>query len=155
MGAEVTAAASRAEYESALGAFLVAFNGIENAAFEMMVLALKIADLKETPAWINDNSFDRKMQYLTLISLRFPEIASPELSSELSALGAERNRLAHGHFEQNPIDDSYAVVSRRALKQKYFDVPVETIDAFTKRARATQVALRRFLGFYWHEEIAP
>jgi hypothetical protein len=155
VGAEVMAAASQSEYESALGAFLVAFNGIENATFEMMVLALKKAGLKEIPQWIDDNSFDRKMQYLTLISLRFPEIASPELISELRALAGERNKLAHGHFDQNPADDSYVVVARRKMKQTYLDVPTENIDALTRRARKAEVALRRFFAFYWHEEIAP
>jgi hypothetical protein len=47
------------------------------------------------------------------------------------------------------------VVLRRKMKETYSDVPVETIDALTKRARNAEVALRRFVVFYWHENVAP
>jgi hypothetical protein len=64
VGAEVTTAGGQADYEAALGAFLVAFNGIENAAVETIVLALKKAGREEISPWITDSSFERTSKTL-------------------------------------------------------------------------------------------
>jgi hypothetical protein len=109
---------------------------------------MKKAGRAETPAWMAGIAFEQKVQSLELISLRFPEIASSRLISDLRALGSERNSLAHGHFDQNPVDARYVVVTR---KRKRRDMPVERIRV-TKQAEKANNQLRRFEAFYWFEE---
>ncbi len=138
------------EYEAALGAFLLAFNRMDNTVSDVIVLALKKAGREEIPRSIaEEDRFARKVQNLDLISLRFPDIASQSLIAELRALGSERNNLAHGHFDQYPFGGGYDVVTR----QKRLEVSVEKIRMLTERAEKAYHQVRRFEAYYWHEEL--
>ena len=137
------------EYEAALGAFLLAFNRVDNTVSDIIVLALKKAGREEIPRSIaEEDRFARKVQNLDLISLRFPEIASQSLIAELRTLGSERNNLAHGHFDQNLFGGGYDVVAR----QKRLEVSVEKIRMLAERAEKVYHQVRRFEAYYWHED---
>ena len=138
------------DYEAALGEFLVAFNRIENTVSDIIVLALKKAGREEILGSMAWDTFDRKIRNLELISLRFQEIASLRLIAELRALGTERNQLAHGHFEQNPVDGSYVVVNRKNSRLK----PVEEIRVFTERTKKADHQLRFFVARDCFEDTA-
>jgi hypothetical protein len=138
------------DYEAALGAFLLAFNRMDNTVSDVIVLALKKAGREEIPKSIaEEDRFARKVQNLDLISLRFPEIASQSLLGELRALGSERNNLAHGYFDQNPFGGGYDVVAR----QRRLEVSVEKIHALAERAEKAYLQVRRFEAHFWHEDL--
>lgn len=150
-GPPETDAEIQVKYEAALGKFLVAFNRIENAASDIIILALKQADREDLHS-ISISSFAQKILYLELISLRFSEIASKSLVIELKALGAERNNLAHGHFDMSPIDNSYAIITK---KRQRLDMPVTKMRTLTERAEKAFQQLRTFEAHYWFEEPEP
>ena len=57
---------------------------------------------------------------------------------ELRGLASRRNDLAHGHFNQNPFDGSYEIVTDR----KDFPMPVSDLKRLTERAESAWDALR-------------
>ena len=138
------------DYEAALGEFLVAINRLENTASDIIVLALKKAKREEIISSVAKSSFAQRVLNLELISLHFPEIASQTLIKELRALGSERNDLAHGHFDQDPIGGSYKVVTQ---KKKPLDVPVKNIHQLTERAKKADQQLHTFVASYWFEDL--
>jgi hypothetical protein len=137
------------DYEAALGEFLIVFNQIENLVTDLIVLALRKAGREKLHQSLTGDFYAQKIIYLDLISLRFPEAASPPLIIALQALGNERNKLAHGHFEENPFDESYVIVSR----QKRLALPVSKIRRLTQQAETICSELRQSQVFFWFENI--
>ncbi len=134
------------DYEAALGQFLVAFNRIENVVGDVIVGALKKAGREEILGLMKGEMFARKVLILDLVSMHFPETACWTLTNELRSLGSERNKLAHGHFDQNPFDGSYHVVtSKKRLK-----MPLETIRKLTERAEKAYEQL--YTASFWFED---
>jgi hypothetical protein len=137
------------DYEAALGEFLVAFNRIENIVGDVIILALNKAGREEVLGLMKGELFARKVLILDLVSVHFPEVASWTLTSELRSLGSERNNLAHGHFDQNPFDGSYHVVT----SQKRLKMPLEKIRKLTERAHKAYDQLRSSQAFFWFEDL--
>lgn len=59
-------------------------------------------------------------------------------------MAGERNRLAHGHFDQNPFDGSYDVVTRN-IRCTY---SVERLDGLTEKADRCWDELRHASTYY-------
>jgi hypothetical protein len=59
-------------------------------------------------------------------------------------VAGERNRLAHGHFDQNPFDGSYDVVTR-SVRASY---SVETLDHLTEKANRCRDELSYAVAYY-------
>jgi hypothetical protein len=137
------------DYEAALGAFLVVFNAIENSVSDLIHLALKKSDRKEIAKFINGDNFFRKLIVLDLLTIAQPRIASKMLIEKLRALGTERNNLAHGHFDQNPFDGNYQVVTNRKTRS----IPIEQISKLTERAESACNELRDSVTFFHVEEL--
>lgn len=127
---------SREGYEAALGRFLVAFNRIENLISVLIMAALK--DLGRTDLIVDSCNVDlsRRIRNLELILLATPY---KQVFGEVKAIATERNKIAHGHFDQNPIDGRYAVTGRKpetsGQLQSYDHVTTEHIVALTRRAK--------------------
>lgn len=137
------------DYEAALGAFLVVFNAIENEMSDIIILALKKAGREEIYGSLNQNGFARKVTTLELLSVAYPQAASQTLLKELRNLAGERNNLAHGHFDQNPLDGSYQIVAGK----KVLSVPIEQIVELRKRAEKVWDELRSSAAFFWFDDI--
>jgi hypothetical protein len=72
-----------------------------------------------------------------------------DVSAEaLNAIANERNRLAHGHFDQNPYSGEYDVVT----KDKRWQYTVEKLDALSKRANDVWTSLRYAKAYYSFSE---
>jgi hypothetical protein len=132
------------DYEAALGAFLVIFNSIENVVSDLICLTLKKFDRENLLKSLEGDLFHRKLITLDLLSIAYPRVASNLLIEELRCLGAKRNNLAHGHFDQNPFDGSYQIVTSR----KAIPMPIAQILALTVRAEKAWNELRNSQVFF-------
>lgn len=126
------------DYEAALGAFLVAFNEIEHAVDYIIFLALQKSKREDILKHLSADSFRRKLVALDLISLAYSKELPKKLVDELRDLATCRNRLAHGHFHQNPFDGSYEIVTTR----HHLDMPIRQVERLTKRAQKASDTLR-------------
>ena len=133
------------DYEAALGAFLVTFNRIENTTNEIIHLALQTSERQDILKHIKDDFFNRRLVTLDLLSLTFPRPFSKDVIDELRHLTNARNHLAHGHFDQNPFDGEYEVVTG---KNKRRAMPVTAIQSLTKRAEAAWDKLRCIEAYF-------
>ena len=101
------------DYEAAFGAFLVAFNRIENTVNDIIILALQQSERADILKRVSGDSFRHKLITLDLIALAYPDALPQKIVNELAGLANHRNKLAHGHFHQNPFDGSYKIVTDR------------------------------------------
>jgi hypothetical protein len=137
-------------YEPALGAFLVVFNRIENTVSDLIWLALSKAGREDILRSLDGDLFSRKLTTLDLLSIAYPQVMpSKTLIEELRYLGAERNHLAHGHFDQNPFDGTYNIVTDR----KTLTVPVTKIVKLVERAEKAWDDLRNSRAFFWFDDL--
>lgn len=118
--------AIRTRYESALGQFILAYNEVDYRVSQVIrtdLIEHGQPDLAETASKGN------LMQRLEVLAILANTSKGNHLGqiplARLRSLNADRNNLAHGHFDQNPYDGSYTVV----LKEKTRDYPVERILA--------------------------
>ena len=139
------------DYESALGAFLVAFTQIENAVSDIIFLALEQANRKDILKRLQGDSFRKKLVTLELISLAHPRPLPKSAIDELHDLAAWRNKLAHGHFHQNPFDGSYEIMTDR--KRNPFPMPVMQLQQLTERADRAWDALRYAEAYFSFDDL--
>ena len=137
------------EYEAAVGAFLVTFNGIENTINEIIYLAMQKCERPNILKQLENDSFSRKLTTLELISLAFPKVAKKRLTDELRCIASQRNDLAHGYFKQNPFDGSYEIVTRGKSRSK----SAAEIDRLTERAGKCWHDLRYGVAHFEFEEL--
>jgi hypothetical protein len=127
--------AIRTDYEAALGQFIFAFNEVDYRLSQVIRSELSQRGFPDLAATASNGPFAQRLTTLEMLA------TSPK-GSRLSAspvrrlrsLNADRNNLAHGHFDQNPFDGSYAIV----LAKKTRDYPVACIRALA--AELTQIA---------------
>jgi hypothetical protein len=61
----------------------------------------------------------------------------------------ERNKLAHGHFDQNPFSGDYQIVHKNIRKE----YSVERLDVLTEQANMAWMALRYAEAFYTFTDV--
>lgn len=103
------------EYQAALGEFLVTFNQLENLLNEVIVELLRRR--QKDRLYREADMFDRKLDQLELISLAFHPLHSPDYA-RLRHLNAERNILAHGHFNVDQFTGEISIIKARESKHK-------------------------------------
>jgi hypothetical protein len=120
--------AIRTDYEGALGRFILAFNEVDYRVSQVIRLELrrrKRSDLAETAS---KGQFAQRLETLDILASTSKDGNLREIPlARLRSLNAHRNALAHGHFDQNPFDGSYALV----LKGKARDYPMERVLMLT------------------------
>lgn len=137
------------DYEAALGAFLVVFNLIENTVNDVIVMALQQSERQDILQRLKGDSFSRKLATLDLISLTYSQPLPKTLVDELRDLSTHRNNFAHGHFDQNPFDGDYKIVTDR--KKKLISMPIAQLNLLTERAETACDAIgyaQAFFEFY-------
>jgi hypothetical protein len=116
--------AIRTAYEAALGRFILAFNEADYRLSQVIAAELAKcghAGLAETAT---KGTFAQRLEKLELLvsSTKDPQLAALPVA-KLRSLNANRNHLAHGHFDQNPYDGSYKLI----LAAKTRDYPISRI----------------------------
>jgi hypothetical protein len=128
----------RIGYQVSLGRFLVQFNEIENLVSELILLSLTKVGLDELGARLAKGRFSERLEYLKALNRRIGLGVSDEEFATLKVLSTERNTLAHGHFDQNPFDGSYEVVTEKHRK----GFPTSQIEMLTRQAESIVETLK-------------
>jgi hypothetical protein len=121
--------AIRKEYEAALGRFILAYNEVDYRLSK--VIAIELSDrgnsgLGATAAKGGFTERIEKLEILVSSTTNRQLLAIPV--AKLKSLNGDRNKLAHGHFDQNPYDGSYTVIQRAKAR----DYPVSKILDLTQ-----------------------
>lgn len=129
----------RLAYQASLGAFVVAFNELDDMVTRLVGFAYAVIE-RPLPRSIPRN-FAAKVDLLeTFGGMKVLQLHDAPIS-ELRAINAMRNFLVHGHFDQNPFDGSYVVVPVNRAKQADH-IHAAKIDEWAGRATRAWEILR-------------
>jgi hypothetical protein len=135
----------REGYEAALGRFMLAFNEADNRLTDIITTILTRQKRQDLIGPSTRQNFALKLLVLDLLKAsREGQGAASVPIDQLRAVAGHRNILAHGHFDQNPFDGSYQVVSKNIAK----DYPVEMLKSLTAEVAKACEALRHAEAFY-------
>ncbi len=143
----------QANYEAALGRFLLAFNQLDNLLGEVTTTVLtRLGRADLVKACVEDADFATRLRFLDLLkhSTEGQGIASVPIA-DMKGIGGERNILTHGHFDQNPYDGSYRLVGRGKGQPPYYSA--DRIDGLKTKAMEAWSALRHAEAFYQFSEV--
>lgn len=139
----------RTNYEAALGRFILAFNQVDNELTDILKTILRRLKRDDIIEACTKRDFSQKLLVLDLLKSSAEGQAIQSVSVvAMRDLAGERNRLAHGHFDQNPFDGSYDVVTRN-IRSSY---SVERLDGLTKKADGCWDELRHASAYYEFSE---
>jgi len=140
----------QAAYEAALGRFIVAFNRLDNLLTEVLETVLHKNGRADLIAPCTGGQFSLKLLVADLLKssthgggLKGVPIAL------MREIAVHRNRVAHGHFDQNPHSGEYAIVGKK--REKY---SVESLDLQTVKATEAWTALRYAEAFYAFDDVS-
>src|SRR5215831_6053991 len=126
-------------YEVALGRFMLAFNEIDNRMTELIELILKRLNREDLINQGTKTNFSLKLYVLDLLRTSHEGDGITDAPiTKLREIAGHRNKVAHGHFDQNLIDGTYDVMSNNVRA----DYPVEKLDGLTAEAEKAIDALR-------------
>jgi|HubBroStandDraft_4_1064222.scaffolds.fasta_scaffold31231_1 hypothetical protein len=135
----------RANYEAALGRFILAFNQIDNELTEIIETVLRRLKRDDLVKTCTQKDFNSKLLIFDLLKSSSEGQGIRDASVTLMReVNGERNRLAHGHFDQNPFDGTYDVVTKD-VSSSY---TVERLDQLTEKANLCWDQLRSSSGYY-------
>jgi hypothetical protein len=142
----------RESYEAALGRFLLAFNEIDNRITELIERLLNRLHREDLINQGTKHNFALKLLVLDLLKTSHEGDGVARVPiKQLQELASHRNKLAHGHFDQNLIDGTYEVVS----KDVSADYPVEKLEGLTAEAQKANYELRCAEGYYAFKDAPP
>ncbi|KJV43368.1 hypothetical protein ABIB58_001032 [Brevundimonas sp. UYEF29] len=124
----------RKDYEAALGRLILAHNDVDRFLTMLIECVLKdLGDQKELEK-LTQGLFARRLDNLRMLHGIRPELRLEGIDfDELEELNRLRNIVAHGHFEQNPFQGDYELISNNKTHK---DFSVERLDEITKRIDA-------------------
>lgn len=123
--------AIRQNYEAALGRLILAYNDLDR--FVTMMIECVMHDLGDRPELqkLTHGSFSRRLDNLHMLNSIRPDKRIESIGfDDLVELNRLRNIVAHGHFEQNPFQGDYELISNQKTHK---DFSVERLDDITKR----------------------
>jgi len=130
----------RMAYEAALGRFILEFNRVDNLldkVIETVMTQLGREDLikqcTRCDFWVKVLVFE-----LLRASTEGDRIRNVPVQLLTHIQGA-RNKLAHGHFDQNPFSGSYDIVNRNVRRQ----YSVDALNALTEKATEVWTSLQQ------------
>jgi hypothetical protein len=121
--------AIRTEYEAALGRFILAFNETDYRLSQVIAAELAERGHPDLGATAAKGTFAQRLEKLEILvssTTNRQLLAIPV--AKLKSLNGDRNKLAHGHFDQNPYDGTYTVIQRAKAR----DYPVSKILDLTQ-----------------------
>lgn len=143
--------AIRVDYEAALGRFILAFNEVDHRLSHLIRQELLVRNRPDLADSVATGSFAQRLETLDVLSSK---AENRELSSlpfaRLRLLNSDRNRLAHGHFDQNPFDGSYKL----SLKAKAHDYPSARIAEMATELGKIADLFRFTETFYAFEDVS-
>jgi hypothetical protein len=135
----------KANYEAALGRFILAFNRLDNEVTDMIRTVLRCLKREDLIGPCTARDFSTKLLVFDLLKCSTEGSGIADiLVAPMREVGGERNRLAHGHFDQNPFDGSYDIVGKN-IRSFY---SAEMLDRLTEKADACYHAVRLSFAQY-------
>lgn len=135
----------KANYEAALGRFILAFNQLDNLLTEIIETVLRRLKRDDLVKACSQRDFSNKLLILDLLKSSTVAHGIKDVSVvAMRTVAGERNKLAHGHFDQNPFDGSYDVVSKN-IRSWY---SVEMLDGLADKANGCFDELRYSSAYY-------
>jgi hypothetical protein len=132
-------------YEAALGRFLLSFNRLDNLLSEVIEVVLEQLGRQELIARCTHKDFALKLLVLDLLKTSTEGKPLADIPIDvMRQVAGERNVLAHGHFDQNPFDGTYEVVTTK-VRAEY---SVERLDDLSAKADEAWNALRYVDAYY-------
>lgn len=116
--------AIRLEYESALGAFILAFN--ESDYFTGRLLSAELARSQRGHLYDPEHDFSARLALLEGIAPMADNLRGLPFAL-LRSIATVRNKLAHGHFNQNPFGGDYKLI----VREKHRQFSTADVRAFT------------------------
>jgi hypothetical protein len=108
----------RQDYETELGRLILAHNEVDYRLAQVIQLAAcAIGDAVGRLEKLADGTFYQRITTFALLQAFRPELAGLDVE-RLQQLNDDRNKLAHGHMDQNPFDGSYEIWDRRTFQEK-------------------------------------
>jgi hypothetical protein len=142
----------RESYEAALGRFMLAFNEIDNRMTELIELILKRLRREDLINQGTKSNFSLKLYVLDLLKTSHEgDVIADVPITKLRELAGHRNKLAHGHFDQNLIDGTYEVVSNNVSA----DYPMEKLRGLIAEAGKLNYELRLAEAHYAFKDAPP
>jgi hypothetical protein len=142
----------RESYEAALGRFMLAFNAVDNLLTEVIETVLTRLQRTELIKQCTKQNFALKLLVLELLKASSEGDGIANIAIEpMRELAIHRNKVAHGHFDQNPFDGTYEVISKNVPH----DYPTEKLDSLTAAAEAAIGALRHAEAVYDFKDVPP
>jgi hypothetical protein len=142
----------REAYVAALGRFMLAFNEVDNLLTEVIETVLTRLNRKDLINESTRRDFAFKLLVLDLLKTSREGAGIVDISVDLMReIARHRNKLAHGHFDQNPFDGSYEVVSKNVRA----DYPAEELNRLTAETGKAYRALRYASAFYVFDDAPP
>jgi hypothetical protein len=132
------------DYEAALGRFIVAFNAVDNLLARVIETVLIKVGRMDLVKPCTEAGYSQKLLTLDLLKQSSAGRGIAEVPVALMhEVGAHRNKVVHGHFEQNPCSGEYEIIAKKAHRYSPTD-----LDAQTAEAIKAWHALRHSDAFY-------
>lgn len=141
----------RQKYEAALGEFLVSFNAMENYMRYSVEGICKSLGKAELWGKLTSDDFSRQLKNLRLLSLAEPFFSDTPFD-RMETLNNTRNKLAHGHYDQDLFSDDYEIVG----KKNRIRMSIQEIKTATEEAEDLSIDMGWRLGkFLEPDEAGP
>ena len=139
----------RADYEAALGAFILTFNEADFYLSQIIGWELQRNDLSRRLARLTEGAISQRIDIAEALAARSAEPSTKALRFDrLREINAVRNQLAHGHFEQNPFEGSYQIL----IKRRYLDYPASRVREINDQLEALVYDLRgAYYGYFFSQ----
>ena len=106
--------AIRAEYQDALGRFIMAHNEVDFWLKGILTKAVKMLAPDGSLDSLAMGDFAARVAHLNLLMKTAPHIGFGNAGNgRLAELNSTRNILAHGYFDQDPYEGTYEIVRNR------------------------------------------
>jgi hypothetical protein len=138
----------RRKYEAALGSFLVTFNAVENyMRYTVEEIAKSSGQADLWAKHLSGDEFTRQLKNLRILVLVEPFFSDTPFE-RLAALNNIRNKLAHGHYDQDLFSDDFEVVGKKERTK----ITIEEIRKATREADGLWQELGNNLAYFWDGE---
>jgi hypothetical protein len=138
----------RSNYEAVLGRFILAYNEVDFRVSTLIGAEFEKRRHSDIGKMMNKGSFLQRIDVLQILATSAPALKDLPFA-RMRAINSDRNTLAHGHFDQNPFDGSYSLVS----KAKWIDYPAERVGELADELVAIAEGLRMTEVWYDFDDL--
>ena len=143
--------AIRQGYQEALGRFIMAHNEVDYWLSSLLHKITQSLDLDGGLKQLALGDFAARTAHLLLIMKVHPNLPLGNVGNgRLGALNDIRNRVAHGHFDQNDYDGTYRLVKsrRKSLVERFDDIDALRINEHAEELEAIARHMRALHAFW-------